>query len=377
MLLTQKPDKKTYDEQLINKTDSTTNEAKEVKSPFKWVGVKDGIFDIFESLYPNSLSVNVGVKDSIGKMNSSVLSTDKTKSRRAMKGIKCVVEPFMGGASNSVYLYQKYPTIEKFFGCDVLTDLINFYWTLKYYPNELMVCLNTLIGRYNDMCFSSSTRSNYFVQVRSWFNDMILPLQSGGSSLSIERAAGFYFLHLASFNRSYRTNQKGLFNSTASNIPKIIPPEGSIENLKEMLDTKMTVALCDYRKSLDYISHVINPSMAYGEYEADENETPIRPSEVFVYIDPPSSLHGLPGDVHNPSIFPYSKEKMEELARFCNDLSSLRVKWLLTVDDSCIDAFMDVCEYSVNVKPLINTAIRNPSKRVKEVFVYNYRVENT
>lgn len=374
VLLTQKPSRMAYDEQLIRQEDNLVEEKKEVKSPFKWIGTKDGIFDVFESLYPNSSTPSVGIKDSsVSKIGSLLLSTDKTKSQEAMEGIKCVVEPFMGGAANSVYLYQKYPTIEKFFGCDVLNDMINFYWTLQYYSNDFMLYFNTLTSRYNDMCHSPGIRGNYFVQVRDWFNEMRIPLQSEKDGISVERAAGFYFLHLASFNRSYRTNQKGLFNSTASNIPHVAPPEGSVENLKEMLDTKLTVALCDYRKSLDYISHVINPTATYGEYKASKDETPIRPSEIFVYIDPPSSLHGLPGDIHNPNIFTYSKKTMIELADFCNELSALRVKWLLTVDDSCIDVFLDACEYSVNVKPLINTAIRNPSKRVKEVFVYNYR----
>lgn len=357
-------------------------EAKEITyaaSPLKWIGGKSKMISEFEEYYPGKDSkicceVERSAFNLLNMLNNNY--NDTIEPVEKMKGIKCFIEPFLGGATNSIFIAQKYPSVEQFYGTDALNDLVNFYLVIQFYKGEFLETFNQLANNYNTLCKSDKDKEVYFSDVRLWYNRMSIPLCSELDGVSIERAAGFYFLHLTSFNNQYRVNAKGMFNTPPGKAKECILPEESIKVLDNLLK-KMYVAHEDYKKSLNFVKHLINPAEDVEGFESSTEEEPYAPDEIFVYLDPPASPHTLPSSAVNAGVdmFSPASKNMRDLAEYCNNLTELGVKWLMTIEDSdCLKYFEESYKGKFNKKDVLNKGVRNPSKKIKEVFIYNYEL---
>ncbi len=239
-------------------------------------------------------------------------------------------EPFVGGASVSIYAKQKFPN-KQYWINDKYADLYKFWYYAKLDINSL---LEQIIAW-----------KNIFTDGKELFSF----LNKNFSNFSnLEQAAAFFIYNRITFSG---TTLSGGFSNSAY---KDRFTDSSIKRLQivsEILDD-MNVTNLDY-------SEVVN----------------CDGSDVFIFLDPPyysatkSALYGKNGNLH----------KQFDHEQFADTMRNCKHKWLITYDD---------CEYIRNLFSFANITpwnltygMRNVSKnstqKGNELFIANYEIDKS
>lgn len=119
--------------------------------------------------------------------------------RKFPRSIQDYYEPFVGGGSVLLGVLSEKDIVVhgKVYASDVNPSLINFYNTLKTYPEHLIVCMEVLQNEYKD----SEDKEQFYYKIRDMFNSM--------NNRGIEHAATFLFLNRTCFRGVYREGPRG------------------------------------------------------------------------------------------------------------------------------------------------------------------------
>jgi DNA adenine methylase len=212
------------------------------------------------------------------------------------------VEPFVGSGAVLFWMLKNYPNMKKAVINDINEDLINTYKTIFSTPNELIKILKKYEKEFHSLEKEDEGRKEYYYLKRSKYNTR--------QSENIEQAALFIFLNRTCFNGLYRVNKGNSFNVPMGSYKK--PTICDAENILLVSKALEKVEfLCgDYQKTLDNVG-----------------------KDAFFYFDPPYK------PLNETSSFnSYSKEDFNDgeqirLRDFCNQLSDLKHRWILSNSD--------------------------------------------
>jgi len=169
-------------------------------------------------------------------------------------------EPMVGGGAVFFHMAQNYQP-EKCILCDVNSDLIEAYKTIKDQPKELIDELSELKEEYKSIS-SDDDQEEFYYERRDEFNQKKL----SDKDYSVRKTALFIFLNKTCYNGLYRVNSKGEFNVPYGRYknPGIFSPN----NIKN-------------------ISHLLGNVELYNmDFEALFDNVEVN-EEDFIYFDPP------------------------------------------------------------------------------------------
>lgn len=180
----------------------------------KWTGGKKQLLDKFNTLFP---------KDSP----------------------KVFYEPFCGSLSVTMWVMEKYPTIEKCIVADANPKLINFYIQVKNNVEDVIKCIDPF--------------RDYYL-VRDEFNsDNIDPIKSAGLLFTLNRRC---------FNGLYRVNKSGKFNTPIGRTN--IDWNNQLKCLREFSTKLNSIQIEFHNMDFRTFFNTFNPN-----------------SDDLVYVDPP------------------------------------------------------------------------------------------
>lgn len=247
------------------------------------------------------------------------------------KSFSSYCEPFFGGGALCFHLKPNFAIIN-----DINTELIDFYKVVRDYPEALISELSSYV---NDEDFYYSIRN-------------LDRAESFKHISPVKKAARTYYLNRMGFNGLYRVNSKGLFNVPYGHHKRPFSP------------------FVDVIRSLsDYFNHN-NIVMLNGHFSEILN---YLDSNSFVYLDPPYD------PVSTTSFTSYSSKNFSrqnqiELKEFCDNLSSRKIKFMLS--NSATDFILDLYKkYNITIVEAKRSVNRDGKKRgsVNEVLVRNYK----
>ena len=294
-----------------------------VARPFvKWAGGKGQLLEVLKSNLPQGIGTTV------------------TK----------YAEPFVGGGALLFSLLNQY-SFEEVYICDNNKELINAYFMIKDYCEELINILSNIQSEYNS-CFDIQEKQAYYYEQRDKYNALSL-----NNDTRIEKAALFIFINRTCFNGLYRVNRKGCYNVPFGKHSN--PTICDTDNLLKISETLQNVIMrsCDYHDVLSF---------------ADKN--------TFVYIDPPyRPLNG------TSRFTAYTEDQFNdqnqiELADMYKYLSAKGTKVMLSnsdphnVDENdnfFDDLYSDFTILRVDASRMINSKASSRGK-IKELLIKNY-----
>ena len=153
-----------------------------------------------------------------------------------------LIEPFVG--SGTVFLNTEF---HNYILCDANKDLVNFFNTVKFHHQRLIVLAKHL---FDEFC----SEKGYY-EVRDWFNCEIKPknIFRDNAESGVEMAAAFLYMNRHGFHGLCRYNKKGQFNVPYGHHKKsmICFPEQEIIAFSEKARKCNTIFLCqDYSDTL-------------------------------------------------------------------------------------------------------------------------------
>ncbi len=247
----------------------------------------------------------------------------------------CYYEPFIGGASFLVYLYNM-NIINKAVISDLNAELINFYNVIKYNEDEFLLNIKNQELK-ND--------SETYYKLRERFNCI-----KGNNEYKIERAVLFIYLNKHAYNGLWRVNSKNFFNVPFGKYKNVnIINYGNVHNFHIMLK-KINILNLDFEMAVK---------------NASEND--------FVYFDPPYM------PLNKTSYFTgYTKEGFNysdqiRLFNVFKELTDKNVKLMLSnsYSDYIIDLYKEFNISIVNANRFINSD-KNKRTGSKELIITNY-----
>ncbi len=218
------------------------------------------------------------------------------------KVIRRYAEPFVGGGAMYYHLWNG-GGLEHALLCDLNTDVVTVYRTVRDQPDALLMALYRHQSSY--LACDETGRAAYFYDVRARHPD-------DHNMGDVERAARMLFLNRTCFNGLWRENRSGRFNSPHGRYKKpVIAPEQRLRTATVALhDT--TVVEADFRAL---------PGLA-AEHDID-----------FVYLDPP--YHPISAtsafNAYSQGAFPGSAQ--QALADVCGELDSMGIRFMLSNSD--------------------------------------------
>lgn len=246
------------------------------------------------------------------------------------KSFSSYCEPFFGGGAVCFHLKPSLAIIN-----DINTELIEFYKTVRDYPDDLISELLTYV---ND--------EEFYYSIRAWDRS-----DSFRDLSPVKKAARTYYLNRMGYNGLYRVNSKGLYNVPYGKYKRPFSPfADSIRELSNYFNSNYIVFLNGhYSAVLSYLD-----------------------SDSFVYLDPPYDR------VSTTSFISYSRNcfarlEQMELKYFCDQLSSKGIRFMLSnsATDFIKDLYKDYKITIVGAKRSINSDGKNRGA-VDEVIVKNY-----
>lgn len=242
-------------------------------------------------------------------------------------------EPFIGGASVFLHLKQTYPD-KKYWINDLYHDLYVFWFELKSHPIEVVKQINEWKNEYK------GNEKQMFTYLSTNMNNFE----------SVKLAAAFYILNKTSFSG---LTVSGSFSQQAV-----------VQNFTDSCINK-----------LEMISNVLNmteiTNMDYSDIVNSPGEN------VFMFLDPPyylgkkSNLYGRKGELHKT----FDHQRFAETMKQCNH------KWLITYNDcpEIRELFNDP-KITIQSWDIVYTMHihhnENKQQKSKEVFIYNYDLNN-
>lgn len=216
------------------------------------------------------------------------------------------IEPFVGGGAMLFHMIQNHPNIRRVVINDINTDLIHCYRLIKDDPDALLQQLAPLSDEFYHAL--PEDRQAIYYAYRDEFNL--------GHLNDDERAAMFIFLNRTCFNGLHRVNAAGQFN-----VPygRYAHPEIFNERLIQ-----------EDHKVLNQVELFIRVP---GDYRLVRNNLSRRGTN-FVYFDPPYRPISVTAAFRAYSNAPFGDQQQEELKLFCDKLTSLGCKIMLSNSDS-------------------------------------------
>ena len=289
--------------------------------PFvKWAGGKGNILNILESQLPADFDLQENVT---------------------------YVEPFVGGGAMLFHMLNNHKNIKRVVINDINTDLIRCYVLIKDNPELLIQYLEKLDKSFYDK--NDESKKKFFYKIREDFNTKKLN--------DAERAAYLVFLNHTCFNGLYRENASGGFNVPygRNKKPKICDVDLIIAD-HDIL-SKVDIICGDYKNIINYLNN---------DY-------------TYIYIDPPYRPLLGSDNFKQYSKSGFGDPEQEELKSFCDDLSALNYKLMLSNSDSTNEDGTSYFETLYNnyycgkilASRFIN-AYANKREKQTEVLIKNY-----
>lgn len=294
---------------------------KVIAKPFvKWAGGKGNLLNILETQLPNDF-----------EMQNSVT----------------YVEPFVGGGAMLFHMLNNHNNIKRVVINDINIDLIRCYTLIRDNPELLIKYLELLNDSFYEL--NDELRRVFFYKIREEFNTKKLS--------DAERAAYLVFLNHTCFNGLYRENASGGFNVPygRNKKPKICDVDLIIAD-HEVL-SKVDIICGDYKKIMDHLNN---------DY-------------TFIYIDPPYRPLMGSDNFKQYSKSGFGDSEQEELKAFCDSLTALNYKLMLSNSDSTNEDGTSYFETLYNeyhfgkilASRFIN-AYANKREKQTEVLIKNY-----
>ena len=232
-------------------------------------------------------------------------------------------EPFFGGGA----LFLELSPLEGHAAhlSDVNDDLINTYKVVRRSPKKLMCALDEMAERHSE---------EFYYEVRA-------QAQLEGV---LDRAARFVFINKTCYNGLIRYNSKGQINT----------PWGHKDNPVTLYDRNNILACSAAFKGAELAVR------SYSEIAPKAGD--------FVYFDPPYD------DTYNGySRNGFGAEGQRSLARFCRELDSRGVKWMLSNSDTpLVNELYEGFNIAYISAPRALSCKTEGRKPVREVLVTNY-----
>jgi len=286
----------------------------------KWAGGKGKLLTILESQLPSDLDLQDRVT---------------------------YVEPFVGGGSMLFHMLNNHKNITHVVINDINRDLIRCYNLVKKSPQVLIKLLFPFEQKYFEL--SEDDRRTYFYEVRHEYNS--------GELDDNQRAAHFIFLNHTCFNGLYRENASGGFNVPFGRYkkPKICNEDVIMAN-HEVL-SKVDILCGDYKEILCQIDNGYN----------------------FFYLDPPYRPLMGSDNFKQYSKSGFNDSEQEELKAFCDRLTELNCKLMLSNSDSTnedgtsyFETLYEGYSFGKVLAPRFINAYAERREKQKEVLIKNY-----
>lgn len=251
------------------------------------------------------------------------------------------IEPFVGGGSIFFSISQQFNNINNIIINDINKDLIIGYNIIKNNPDELIENLRNLENQYKELN-NLECKSDLYYKIRKNFN-----LRENND---LTQTAYLIFLNKTCFNGLFRVNSKNEFNVPFSKAENpTICDQNNIINVSKLLQ-KVTILNVDYSETIKYI----------------DNKT-------LFYFDPPYKPVSKTSSFNSYSKEGFNDEDQVKLKKFCDQLTNLNVKWLLSNSDI---NFFDNLYANYNIKRVsMKRTINSDSKKrgeISELLIKNY-----
>lgn len=238
------------------------------------------------------------------------------------------VEPFLGGGSVFFSLSQKNK-----YSCIWLNDindkLITTYQIIKERPHDLIEEIEKIKIKYDEKDFEE--QKEIYLKEREEFNE---------TNDSLKIASKLIFLNRTCYGGLYRTNAKGEFNTSF---------------LKR--GSKLDV---DYDNILKVSKAIQNVNFSSKDYKDCLKHID---KDTFVFLDPP--YQNSFDKYYKES---YTKDDLEELASFCNEIDKKGASFILCQSNS-YDVEEDFKHFNIK-----RVSVKRPIKKhevVEEYIIYN------
>lgn len=262
------------------------------------------------------------------------------------------IEPFVGSGAVLFWMLNNFPKIKKAVINDINSDLINTYKTIASNPIELISILKDLQSDFHSLQNNEEEKKAYYYKNREFYN-----MRSADNTT---QAALFIFLNRTCFNGLYRVNSKNLFNV----------PMGSYK----------APTICDEQNILAVSNALQKVEILNGDFVQTLN---YATNNTFFYFDPPYKPLSQTSSFNSYSKDEFNDSEQIRLRDFCNQLDSLKHKWMLSNSDvkgkDVNDDFFDDIYSSFNISRVkarrnINA---NAEKRgeLNELLITNYSYE--
>ena len=216
------------------------------------------------------------------------------------------IEPFVGGGAMLFHLLNKRVRMKRVVINDVNADLISCYRFIKDSPELLIEELHRIATLHENMPTENGKKELFYAH-RTRYNRR-------EEYSECERAALFLYLNHTCFNGLYRVNNQGEFNVPYGHCTKpSICNEELIRTDSELLrNTEIVILNGDYQQVKHYVD---GPN-------------------TFLYLDPPYKPLADSSNFKDYSTQPFEDEQQVELKHFCDHLTLLGAKWMLSNSDA-------------------------------------------
>lgn len=259
------------------------------------------------------------------------------------------IEPFVGSGAVLFWMLNNFKNLKKAVINDINADLINTYRIIATCPNELISVLKDLQSDFHSLQDKEEEKKLYYYQNRELYNTR--------STENTTQAALFIFLNRTCFNGLYRVNSKNLFNV----------PMGSYK----------APTICDEQNILAVSNALQKVEILNGDYTQTLKHAT---NNSFFYFDPPYKPLSQTSSFNSYAKDEFNDDEQIRLRDFCNQLDSLKHKWMLSNSDvkgkDINDDFFDDIYSSFNISRVkarrnINS---NAEKRgeLNELLITNY-----
>ncbi len=262
------------------------------------------------------------------------------------------IEPFVGGGAMLFHMLQKHKCIRKVVINDINPDLIRCYQLIAKEPYILIERLKLIEQNYYNEDILD--KKELYYAYRQQFNKKGIHLD--------ERAAIFIFLNHTCFNGLFRVNTSGAFNVPYGRYkhPVICNEELILADHKLLSSVELVI-----REPGDYKNIIRNLSRKYAN---------------FIYFDPPYRPVSETSYFKEYSTAPFGDTQQEELKLFCDHLSGLGCKIMVSNSDSRTkngESFFENLYQGYNIEYILAPRFinANPDKRQEqgEIVIRNYK----
>lgn len=263
------------------------------------------------------------------------------------------VEPFIGGGAVLFWLLQAYPNIRKAIINDINPDLTTAYRVIRDQPQDLILALLALEGKYYALS-TEEDRRVFFEERRNEFNTRSLG--------DIRNTTLLIFLNKTCFNGLYRVNSKNKFNVPFGRYERpLICDIATLKANSELL-SRVEILNGDFAATFDYLD-----------------------GKGFFYFDPPYKPLSQTASFNSYVAETFNDKSQERLADFCRMLDNEGHSWLLSNSDvkntDAEDGYFDNLYQGFSVRRIkAKRSINSKGSlrgEISELLVSNYEVEQT